>query len=218
MNKDKSLIKKIEALGGVDLEYPFNKLGSFIDHELLKKHCPELWNTIDKKTPPSDLIDEIEQLDDEDASIIQLMNNDPLLCITLQNDEKQYVSFKEIVKIFPLHIYPDAVDFSVLMNFVIYTCEAAIDQAGGIAIWDTTKKGFIFDFFDEGFCVTKMSYDSISNEFLGKFSYSMPWSYYAGEGEFKITSDRKLKTIRYTYIDSENISHSGIGKFFENEE
>ena len=29
MNKDKSLIKKIEALGGVDLEYPFNKLGSF---------------------------------------------------------------------------------------------------------------------------------------------------------------------------------------------
>ena len=219
MNKDKFFVKKIEALGEVNLEDPFDELGSFIDDELLKKYYPELWNTVDKKTSPSDLVDKItDQLNDDGASIIQLMSNDPLLCITLQNDEKQYVSFREIVKIFPDHIYPHAIDFSVLMNFIIYACEPAVGQAGGIAIWDTTKKEFIFNFYDEGFCVKEMSYDSISNEFHGKFSYDLPYSYYAGEGEFKITSDRKLKTIRYTYIDNENISHSGIGRFFENED
>lgn len=218
MDKEKYFVKKIEALGGVDLENPFDELGSFVDYDLLKKTYPELTKLIDKDHSPSDLVDLIADHLGDDESILKVMNNDSLISITLQNNEKQYISFKEIVKILPDEVYPDALDFLVIMNFVIYVCEPAVNQAGAIAIWDTTKKKFIFEFSDLHFCVKELSFDSTSNEFQGKFSYDYPYSCVAGEGDFKITPDRKLKTLRYSYIDSENKSHDGIGKFFDKED
>lgn len=211
-----------EDLLGHEFDYAnnlYNDLYKLINLNLLEKKHPQVFKKLPKNYCPKDINDLLYDLKDSE-SVFDVMNNIPIIKLTLKNKDQHFISFIDFLKNIPQQSLDcEIYHVSLLEHFLIITTEVVIGQAGSLAIWDAKKSSFTFFFESVNFCINdKIHYSKEKDEFYSTFYYSYPLSYIQGEGNFVITDKRKLKTKQYYYTDSRNIKYDGIGKFFENED
>jgi hypothetical protein len=80
-------------------------------------------------------------------------------------------------------------------RFVYFILSPAWGQVGSIGIWDTNKKDWIFNYYDEGFCVESVLYSDVLDTFVGYYEWNMPMSPQHGESFFMIDKNRSYREL-----------------------
>lgn len=154
------------------------------------------------------------------SALWEISHELPSIYLHLSSGDRQVISNLSIVKL----NFSNQIDSDCLIStdrFFIIIIDKCSSQFGTLGIWDTASNNWCFSQTEEHFCVNKIDYYPLENEFRGKFEYSVSHNPIWGKGNFVIDKHRVFRTMDYSYTtwnDSRTGTTpviKGIGPFFD---
>ena len=163
-----------------------------VNFKLFKKKYPLIYEQ--HKDELQDLrFDELDEITPDSDSIIDLVIKQESVALILPNNSTQIIYNTDIFSWY--QHYVDGYAIKSDSRFVYFILSPAWGQVGSIGIWDTNKKDWIFNYYDEGFCVESVLYSDVLDTFVGYYEWNMPMSPQHGESFFMIDKNRSYREL-----------------------
>lgn len=182
----------------IEIEYCYDGLIPFeLNIDLFKKKYPSIYEQ--HKDELSDLsYYDLEEIIPNSNSVIDLLLKQESVILKLPNNTTQTIYNTDLLSW--LSGYVDGYMVKTDSKFVYFIIYSPAGQAGSLGIWDTNKKDWIFDYYDEGFCVEVVLYDDVLGIFIGYYEWNIPMSPQHGESFFMIDKNRSYRELEVEKI------------------
>lgn len=181
----------------IEIEYCYDGLIPFeLNIDLFKKKYPSIYEQ--HKDELSDLsYYDLEEIIPNSNSVIDLLLKQESVILKLPNNTTQTIYNTDLLSwLSGVDGYMVKTD-SKFVYFIIYS---PAGQAGALGIWDINKNDWIFNYFDEGFCVESVFYFDVLDAFIGYYEWNIPMSPQHGEKFFMVDKNRSYKEVEVEKI------------------
>lgn len=161
-----------------------------LDVDFLKKKYPSV--VYEQNKGKLEYLDypEIERIILDSGPVIKQES----VVLWLSNNRTQVIYNTDILSWYSYE-YIDGYTVKYDSRFVYFILSPVWEQSGFLGIWDANKKSWIFDYYDEGFCVEVVLYSDELDTFFGYYEWNIPMSPKHGEKFFMIDKNRSYREI-----------------------
>jgi hypothetical protein len=159
-----------------------------IDLNSFKEKYPDIIHEINDKINNIDFFETIELISEKN-NISEITEKKELFSVITEDDISLTIYNTEIFNLFGVICVENSVIFSD-NRFIYLILNLTSFQNGGLAIWDSTNRSWIFSYIDECFCVEAIKYSEKFDSFFGICIWNIPFSENGGEYFFKIDKAR----------------------------
>jgi hypothetical protein len=165
-----------------------------LDIDFFKKTYPSIYEQNRRELEYLDY-SEIERIALDSGSVIKQES----VVLWLSNNTTEVIYNTDILSWYGYE-YIDGYTVNFDSRFVYFILSPTWGQVGSLGIWDISKKDWIFNHNDEGFCIEAILYDNVLDAFIGYYEWNIPMSPQHGESFFMIDKNRSYRELEVEKI------------------